>query len=130
MANPNAYITPGANQNITSSVLTNDMQFPADAPTVSLTIFAYHTVVELASLSQNTTINMNTAVLPPFGEGSELTILIPSDLTSPSLTYTVTFGTGFKMPSNTLAITGAKHGMGKFTYFQGFWVGSTTLSAS
>lgn len=132
-----SYITPGANQDITSQTLTNDYQEITVASTVALTVTDYHTVVELifnpsAGIPTACTVTINTTGL---AEGYSLDVLIPHDLTSPGTTCTFTFSTGFKMPTNTLAVTSGKFGAAKFTYFTdsagtGYWLGSTTLSAS
>ena len=122
------YITPGANQDVTSRVLTNDMQILTQAATVNIVTTAYHTVCALYSLDMNMTLTATNVT--NVADGNTLDVLITSDLVSPGSTYTLTFGTGFKMPSNTIAVTGGKHATAKFTFFQGYWTGASTLSAS
>ena len=139
------YITPGANQDITGRVTTNDAQgyvtpIVVSTSTLALNVNAVHKSVFRLDITEPHLPSACTITANVGGnliDGASLDILIPSDLTSPGSTITFTFSTGFKMPSNTLAITAGKYGIAKFTYVgdnsasaNGYWVGSSTLSAS
>lgn len=121
------FMTPGPNQDQTGYSITWDFQAKPWAASIAITVSKHDTTVLLEALDGNTTITANV-VTPNIGD--KLEIIIPSDVTSPATTYTVTFGTGFKMPANTLSMTGAKQAKAAFIFTGTAWLGASTLSAS
>jgi hypothetical protein len=121
------YLTPGANQDVTGRVLTNDMQTPAWASTINIVTTQHETDVQPLTTNGDTTL---TATVGTQNVGDILRVCIVSDLVSPATTFTITFSTGFKMPTNTFSLTTTKTVFASFYYNGADWVGSGFLTTS
>lgn len=115
----NGYISTGSNQDNTGRVLTFDYQAITDAATIALVATAYNTVFNISPLGANTTLTINTT--STFGIGSNVTILMKGDITSPIADYTVTFSTGFE-ETGVFTLHGGRHGVAKFVFNGDAWI--------
>ena len=101
-------IVPGANQDVTSRVLTNDYQNPAYAATLALVPLANDTIVNVQQLTGAMTINVTVTNLYI---GDKIHFMFAADSTN----RTVTFGTGCAS-TGTITVTASKYGYVDFMF--------------
>lgn len=112
-------VTPGANQDITGRVDTNDYKNPAYAATISLVCRQKRTVFQPGQLTGALTLNVSvgSASTAPF-VGDELRCMFAGDASA----RTVTFGTGLTVSATTLALSAGKKGFIEFVFDGTAWI--------
>lgn len=117
----------GAGKENTSRIISNEVQSPAYAATLTLAVSKARTLVQVGQLTGAITVNVNVGNaaaddIAPF-LGDTLEILFSADGTN----RVITFGTGFKSPG-TVTCVAAKFAVAKFTYDGANWIGSGTAT--
>lgn len=110
---------PGANQDITGRVATNDYKNPVYAATINLVCRQNRTVFQPGQLTGALTLNVSvgSATTAPY-VGDVLICIFAGDATS----RTVTFGTGLVVTASTLVITISKKAYAEFVFDGVAWI--------